>query len=719
MNLFYLDKNDAIICKFMNNINIDLACIFIIIKDFSLKINQKKKFDFEDINKVKSQYTVIKLKENLYELRHYYENEEYQSLFLYDKIILKYLDKKYDIFCDVQVNYLIKNVLNLKDYHFFMKDEAKGFNVDLNNFINYPGKTIEIQLNKSDKYDYIFNRNKNGAKKLFNLTLNYDYMFENHEKDEFVYFGDGRDQFHNELKTIYENSDQKFKYYCGQCGIGKTVSLLDFRYKRNYILYLNMSLLFKKQWDLNNFYQVLKNELIYYFKNKKDYDNFIEAYKVELFPSSMGNLEFKKFGFNIFQKIIKQLLICAEEKGTKIMAIIDQYKKKYDNDNSLTNFLEKLTENNYFKFICCSSTNEEDVRDNIYRSIFEKNQNNKKYISIKNLIKIDLNNLSENQKIVFEKFGFSPKYYYRIKTTQDDQLNSLIDALKKEIYEEIKISIKKLKIENQISYGLLQIMYNIGKDLDKLKLKSLFQYIFLKFLLIEPKKEQNFIDFWEMKEDIFTLNYSFPMLKYIFIMILKEYKKIQYRQQLIECNNAEEGYILEHLVYLSLDEGENPFFEKLKIHNSYEIDQVFQCSKLYIDNFTINKNKLQLNCSKEEYINSLFKRGKNYHLFQHHENGPHFDGALLISDIKNDGNKDDDALLRENNNINLNEEEDLDDGKKEEDMSKNMKNEENKTKKKINKQKKNDYSSKKYFNLIIYQSTKKKEKNRYIFNRIL
>ena len=180
----------------------------------------------------------------------------------------------------------------------------------------------------------------------------------------------------------------------------------------------------------------------------------------------------------------------------------------------------------------------------------------------------------------------------------------------------------------------------------------MFKYIFLKFITITVfnTKDKYFINFWEEKEENFIINYSFPIIKSVFRMILKEYKKKEYKQHLIDCTEAEEGYILEHLIYLSLESGERPFVEELKIFKSYEVDQVFCLSKFFVD---ANEKEKLLKSEREDYINGLFEIGKNYHLFQNNENGPMFDGALLISAEKNNIEEEDN--MREKSKINLEE----------------------------------------------------------------
>ena len=99
------------------------------------------------------------------------------------------------------------------------------------------------------------------------------------------------------------------------------------------------------------------------------------------------------------------------------MIIIDQYIKKYD--YGLTNNLEKYTKSiKYLKFVCCCSTDEVDVRENVHNSIFEKQKGKKKFISINNLIKIELSSLTDKQKKVSEMFGNLPKFFIELKIHQ-------------------------------------------------------------------------------------------------------------------------------------------------------------------------------------------------------------------------------------------------------------------------------------------------------------
>ena len=685
MEMFSIDKNKNFKLNFYDNVVVNLEPLFEKIFSFSLKPGENKDFKFKDINKNDQEFNAKRINSNCYELNKYCEKKETsQKIFLFKKVNLIVNGETYPIYSRYQAENLIQNVLKIEGYTFYIKDENdKIIQINIKDFCNYPGKNIELKINYTNQFDRIFKRKKNEKnkeKKLIDLTLNTNEIFEKQELNDEVFIGDGRNEFQNELDKLYKTYVDHFRYYCGQSGIGKTVSLLDYRYKtNNNVLYLNMNILFKKIISWDEFCTAIKNELIYLFKNYEDYNSFIDKIKGDILICSFENIDSIRLRFNKIQTLISKLLTHFQDKGEIFMVIIDQYIKKHDKIYGLTDFLEKATQDSdYLKFVCCCSTDEKDVRLDIYNSLFNKAKEQKKFISINNLIEIDIKNLTEKQKTVSKMFGNLPKYFYRIKNTKDEELDSFVELLKKEIDEDLRKSIKKMNIENEVVYGLLMVMYNINKKIDKAKLKSLFDYIFLKFIAITPINTTNkyFIDFEEENEN-YILNYNIPIITSVFKMILKEYKKKEYKQHLLNCTEAEEGYILEHLIYLSFDAGEKSFKEELSIYKSYEVDQVYQLSKIYIDR---NQEKDILKMGKENFIDNLFKPGQNYHLYQHNENGPKFDGALLVSVVKNDfveyEKKDDyEIKLKEENDVN------------------------------------NKINIKEY-DLIVYQATKKKEKNR-------
>ena len=469
MDLFLLDENGRFKLKFYDDIIVELESLFSKISSLALGLNEIKAFDFEDVKKTKHTFNVKKVDINCYQLEKYsIIQEKFQEIELYEKVNLIIEDKVYHIYSKLQVNYLLEKVLKIKECTYYLLGENKEENqINLKDFKDYSGKNIIIKIDNENKFDQIFKRKKDEEKKkLINLTLNVDGIFEKQELNNEVFNGEGRKQFQQELDDLCDSNDENYKYYCGQSGIGKTVSLLDYRYRTHYnILYLNMNSLFKRINLLNEFHTALKNELTYIFRSYDQYNSFIEQYGKDIFLHSFENVDLNRLRFTIIVKLIEKLLFDFSKKGEKIMVIIDQYIKKYD--YGITDKLEKYTQDNeYFKFVCCCSIDEVDVRENMHNSIFEKNREKKKFISINTLIKIDLSSLTDKQKRVFEMFGNSPKYFDKIKKTEDKDLDSLIGILKEEIYNDIGKSIKKLNIENRVIYGLLKVMYNINKEID-------------------------------------------------------------------------------------------------------------------------------------------------------------------------------------------------------------------------------------------------------------
>ncbi len=288
MDLFSYE-NGIFKLNFYDDIIVDLEPLFAKIRSLSLEQNIKKDFDFEDAKKIKHIFNVIKFDNNSYQLEKYSINQErFQEIELYEKVNLIKEDKIYPIYSELQVNYLLEKILNIKECTYLLIEENKEEKqINLKDFKDYPGKNIKLKISNENKFDHIFKRKKNKEKKLINLTLNLDGIFEKQELDNEVFDGDGRKQFQEELDKLYASHNENFKYYCGQSGIGKTVSLLDYRYKTNYnILYLNMNSLFKRINLLSEFYMALKNELIYIFRSYDQYNSFITQYGKDIFLSS-------------------------------------------------------------------------------------------------------------------------------------------------------------------------------------------------------------------------------------------------------------------------------------------------------------------------------------------------------------------------------------------------------------------------------------------------
>ena len=292
MELFSIDKNQKFRLNFYDDVVVDLESLFEKVCSFSLKLKEKRDFLFKDISQNEQVFNVQRVNNNCYQLKKSCEKKQTsQEIYLFEKVNLMVEGKAYPIYCEFQAKYLIEKVLIIEGYTFLIKkNDDKEEQINLQDFEHYPGQNIEIKINYNNKFWSIFKRKKNGenkGKKLIDLTLNTKELFEKQEINDEVYIGDGRKEFQNELDKLYNTYNDHFIYYCGQSGIGKTVSILDYRYKtNNNVLYLNMNILFKKIISWDEFCTAIQNELIYLFKNYEDYNFFIEKFKNDIFVCS-------------------------------------------------------------------------------------------------------------------------------------------------------------------------------------------------------------------------------------------------------------------------------------------------------------------------------------------------------------------------------------------------------------------------------------------------
>ena len=219
-----MDENNKfyILCK---EGHIDLDELLQKLKNLNLSIEQEvKEFKFkESENNLLTIY--VKKRKTDYLLR-----LEGKKICLYNNyIILETANKKeFKIYLEKQINWLIKDKLKIEENYSFYLTGKIGKPLETSEFINYPGERIKLLINPNlETKDYIFKRKTNDIKTLKSLTLNYDKMFESEELGNLVYEDEGRKKFHDEIDLLFESETKKYNYYCGQSGIGKSVSLLD------------------------------------------------------------------------------------------------------------------------------------------------------------------------------------------------------------------------------------------------------------------------------------------------------------------------------------------------------------------------------------------------------------------------------------------------------------------------------------------------------------
>ena len=552
----------------------------------------------------------------------------------------------YNIYSPIQF-LLIKTLFIQCKFKLYSEEQKEISEEDIN---QYSGKTLTIELIQEEKLkDQIFfsENNNNSQIKLKDLTLNYmDLFTENNDTsiyEQNVFKTERREKLEKFIKEFMFKLNKiprnNYLYLCGRNGIGKTVTFLDFRYKYRNVFYINLRYFFKNYKSVEKIFSIIRNELLYFFKKKDDYNYFLMIYEKEIFQTPLKSRDQKSFIYETLNKTIFSLIQFFKFSTKPRLFILDQYKPRYDHYNSIINNLKaECKENNHLKFIACSSNNEIDIREIIYNSLFNDSNRSIKYITIDDIIddyKED-SGLTEEQKNVLDLFGKFPRFYSKIKNYKEKDTKQLIEYLKKEIFDEMKHSLKKINLGNNILYGLLIIMKNEGKELTKSELKDLFKYICLKFMKIIPDNQKNdiFKDYSSNESQKFIIKYSFPILRDIFIMLIKEFKKEQYKQILLDCKGEEEeDYILKKLIYYSFDKHEKVFEEEI------EIDQIFEFSKIFLNTSEFNFSGNSINLNKNFILENLIEPNKNYHLYQRNTNGSKFDGALLFSENKNNNQK--------------------------------------------------------------------------------
>ena len=580
----------------------------------------------------------IRKKDNFYEI--FYSPNLFD---FFEPINLKINEQiKIQVYSTFQF-YEIKEDYLQEGFELYLNDGKNNIKVEEKALRNHGGSTIFVQFKYlNSKIDKIFERKESDKVTLKQLSLNYPEFFSKESLDENVINTEKRNVFEKELYDFCNSfSNQNYKFYCGKTGIGKTVTLLNYRYKYRNVFYINMRIIFKYCKTIEKFYEFLKNELAFTFNSYNEYDKFINDLNIFKYEESTLLLGYS-FIYEKLKFIIEKLVIYYKRNTVPLFIMLDQYKPKYEYSSQIFELLKTESGNHMnIKILICSSINEEEIKDNIYNSIYLLNKEEDSYNSIDKLIDdYASENLSENKSRFFELFGKLPKYLTRIKNCEENKLEDLKSKLKAEVLMDVEHSLNKLHLkDNNKLECIFQIIVNEGEIISKEKLNKIYKFIPLKYISIVPQnKNKDNIFKYNNDNTNYIIKYSFPILKEVFNKLLKMKKKVENRNSLLFTEGSEEGLILEKLIYLSLDKNEICFGDEIKIEDSIEVDQIFECSKLYVDPYDFEKYKAKENVielNDDDIFKKLFQSGKNYHICQHKKTGKIFDGGLLIAKKKN------------------------------------------------------------------------------------
>ena len=390
-------KKDVFIKKNVQNeyiLNIDeeifeLSEFLVQIKSMELTINEQK---------------ALTLRNKTFQIT---KKEKYYEILLYPILIdffepikLKINEqRKFDLYSSYQF-YAIKKEFLQENFELILKDKK----IEEQSLRDHSGSTIFVQFKGtySPKHN-VFERHVFSQATLKQLSLNYSEFFNKESLEENVINSNRRKEFEDALfKFCNSFSKQKYKFYCGKTGIGKTVTLLNYRFKNKNVFYINLRIIFKYCKTTIKLYEIIKNELAFVFSNSDEYNNFVND--TDIFKDdNLILFNASAFIYERLRLIIIKLVNYYKDYPIPLLIILDQYKPKYDYYSQLFETLKSESNNHlYLKFLICSSINEEEIKDNIYNSIYILNNEENKYSLIDKLMDdCSFDNLSENKKKSF------------------------------------------------------------------------------------------------------------------------------------------------------------------------------------------------------------------------------------------------------------------------------------------------------------------------------
>ena len=522
-------------------------------KNYIVKIIKKNSF-FCDINLLKDNKAIKKTFQRVFihPIKLIYQLEVIEIAFL------KQLDEL------PQTLNLKFPILNCINHDEMIEDNIKDLvqHFQRNNGINHC--KIEISEKKiSDdnlkrKFYNVFEsiEDKNEFETPIDFDINYENYFDFYKyqiKDnKFEIFDDNNFSRYLSISNLCMSRKLLgyFRIYYGQEGMGKSITLIKtFKYNYNHdlfgTLYIHCKCLFNYyNRNLNKFKKILKDEIIYLFKNEynkyKNCCNFIDE--------SPKNNNFFEIIINIINKF------CNNESKEYIF-IFDQYKAEYDLNKDLNKLNDKIIKNNKkYGIIACCSMDNESIRElkikNLSINLFEERDSdeNSDNIVIKEINEIfDISNLTIDNGGIYDKtlnkIGKTLKNYIILKEFFRNNNYKEKERYEKFLKEKIKENLidffklnRKVYVENWDEnlinlYNILSFTINTEYKLEYLKkIKNLipFKYFDIKLL----KKDD------EIAKVVFNYELIGEVMNKIYEYIIYENKNIY---QIFDNINLDEG----------------------------------------------------------------------------------------------------------------------------------------------------------------------------------
>ena len=526
----------------------------------------------------------------------------------------------------------------------------------ISNILVLKEELIELELEsefrqKSEKYEIFKYELKDNNKLLLSDLIKGNKNYINFTKGSFYFISNKRNDF---LNSILNGSFSKTNIMIyGPSGIGKTVSLLNYRFSRvNNTLYLNLDSLFSLD-NKNKIYSEIIDELSFCFNDNAVYNEFVKKYLKKIIDNQNSYTKYK-FIVKCIKKIIKKSDKIIGESGKLFFLIIDQYKYNHDKEKKLLDILNKNKDNKYFQFLICASMNEDCINEILYQNLFfAYSEINLYYLDS---FEIDTSFLSDMKKKYVIEFGCYPQYVEKISQIEEEEIEDYTTDILKELTNEIKAYIlsKISNTENKLHKIVKNIINHQGRDIDYNTMERIYKYLPLKYI-IPHKKEEN----------IYIYKYTFPFIEKVLTNILDNSINEIYLDLFENSQNSGDlGWNFEKLVknFFKLDSIPFPDLN-IKIKQEIKVDSIFDFKALTIKtslsnkNIEIKNNEYIYNIKNNDEKHSLCKSLINDGIIVINQNpcGESYDGALLIPN-KNNNKKNDFSMLLDQATLDKNKE---------------------------------------------------------------
>ena len=398
-----------------------------------------------------------------------------------------------NVISSLQINYIIKEykienllILNKKDE--WIKYERQ---ITLSTILLT--KIPELTF-KSNKHIPKFNVNKFCIANLTKvkkelLSKYFSLYFKYNDKNEEFEFYQTKNRKELSIKIIFFiKSSINFFKITGPSNNGKSITLLYYsRYMQN-IVYLNLKILLRPN-DRDKMSEIFIYEL--------QRLNLIQSEIDKVSNIFLANREF----WNILY------LLIIEFKNKKIVFILDQFSQSTVN-NEIYQKISDLIKGNPLKLILCSSINDNNIKDEVIKTLSENKGNptsfteltQKYYYYFTDLINIE--NIKEKynnvNKEIFAQFNFCDKY---VNSLEKDPSASQLNSITQKMYDKIDVSFKKGFVDYK--YILVNLQNYIKKNIEYKEAELYLKQTPLKYFKLI------------LCENYFQIDYQFPFIKNI------------------------------------------------------------------------------------------------------------------------------------------------------------------------------------------------------------